>query len=88
MVWGANVDLKSYGNKWTVHDIIQNMGFHPTKSNPCVIMRENLNCFEYIDVYVDDLYIATQKMKTLLTLSKPNANTELREMQNYLMIQV
>ena len=41
-LWGANVDLKSYGKKWTIQDIIQNMGFHPTKENPCVMMRDNL----------------------------------------------
>ena len=38
-LWGATVDSKSYGKKWTIHDIIQNMGFPPTKANPCVMMR-------------------------------------------------
>ena len=48
------------------------------------MMRENLktNCHEYIAVYVDDLYIATQNLKILLTLLK----SKLREMQNYLVI--
>ena len=58
---GANVDSKSYGKKWieTIHDIMQNMGFHTTKANPCAMMRENLkpNCCKYIIVYVNDLYI-------------------------------
>ena len=39
---GATVDLKSYDKKWKIDDIIQNMGFHSTKVNPCVMMRENL----------------------------------------------
>ena len=62
-LWEANVDLKSYDKKWAIHDIIQNMGFHPTKASPCVMMRQNLktNHCEYIAVYADDLYIASHK---------------------------
>ena len=50
-----------YEKKWTIHGIIQNMGFYPPTENPCVMMRENLKtkCFEYIVVYQDDLYIAS-----------------------------
>ena len=42
-LWGSNVDLESYGKKWTIHDIIQNMSFHPTKANPYIMMREISN---------------------------------------------
>ena len=31
-LWGANIDLMSSSKKWTIHDIIQNMGFHPAKA--------------------------------------------------------
>ena len=64
------------------------MGFHPTKANPCVIMRENLqnNCCEYIAVYVDDLYIASKNLKILSQLLKPNTNSKLNETQDYLII--
>ena len=28
-LWGVNVDFKSYEKKWTIHGIIQTMGFYP-----------------------------------------------------------
>ena len=40
-LWGVNVDFKSYEKKWTIHGILQNMGFYPSTENPCVMMREN-----------------------------------------------
>ena len=60
---GGNVDLMSYGKKWTIHDIIQNMVFHPAKANPCDMTREYLKtkCCEYIAAYVNDQYVATHK---------------------------
>ena len=47
----------SNGKKWTIHGIIQNMGFNLTKANPNVMMRENLKTkfCEYEAVYVNDL---------------------------------
>ena len=59
-LWGVNFDSKSYEKKWTIHGIIENMGFYPSTENPCVMMRENLKtkCCEYIAVYQHDLYIA------------------------------
>ena len=71
-LWGANFDLESYGKKWTVHDIIHNMGFHPTKANQCVMMGENpkTKSCEYIVVYVDDLYIASQTSKDIGNILK------------------
>ena len=38
---GHTVDFKTYDKKWTIHGIIQNMQFHPTKANSCVMMRDN-----------------------------------------------
>ena len=62
----------SYSKKWTIHDIIQNIGFHPTKTHPCVMMRENLkpNCCDSIAVYVDDLFIPTQSPEDIGALPK------------------
>ena len=74
---GINVDFKSYGQKWTIHRIIQNMGFYPPTANPCVMMRENFKtkCCEYIVVYQDDLYITSPPEAILNTLqNKYNLN--------------
>ena len=56
--------LKSSGKRWAeqFYDIIKDMGFMPSKADPCVWMRENKNlkCYEYIATYFDDLCIAAQ----------------------------
>ena len=56
--------LKSSGKRWAekFYDIIKDMGFTPSKADPCVWMRENktLKCYEYLAIYVDDLCIAAQ----------------------------
>ena len=58
----------SYDMKSTIQYIIQNISFHPTKANPCVIMRENLkpNFCGSIAVYLDDLYIASPKPEDIV----------------------
>ena len=68
---GRNVDFKkSHEKKWTIHGIIQDMGFYPPTENPCVMMRENLNTesCEYIVVYQDDLYIASPMPEDILNI--------------------
>ena len=65
--------LKSSGKRWaeTFYDIIKDMGFTPSKADPCVWMRENkaLKCYIYLAIYVDDLCIAAhdpgQNIQTL-----------------------
>ena len=56
--------LKSHGKSWKemFYDIIMDMGFMPSKADPCVWMRENKNmeCYRYIATYADDLCIAAQ----------------------------
>ena len=56
--------LKSSGKRWTerFYDIIKDMGFTPSKADPCIWMRENKNLkwYEYLAPYVDDLCIAAQ----------------------------
>ena len=43
--------LKSSGKRWAerFYDIIKDMGFMPSKADPCIWMRENKNlkCYEY-----------------------------------------
>ena len=61
-LWGVNVDFTSYEEKWTIHGILQNMGFYPKTENPCVMMRENLKTLfsEYIVISQDELYIVSK----------------------------
>ena len=81
-LWGVNFDFKSYDKTWTIHGIIQNMGFYPPTENPCVMVRENIKtkCCEYIAVYQDDLYIASPTpepiVNTLETKHKLNINAD------------
>ena len=60
-LWGVYVDFKSNQTKWTIHGILQYMGFYPPAENPNVMMRENLKTTrsEYIIIYHDELYIAS-----------------------------
>ena len=56
--------LKSSGKRVAerFYDIIKDMGFTPSKADPCICMRENqkLKCYEYVATYVDDLCIVEQ----------------------------
>ena len=66
--------LKSSGKRWAerFYDIIKDMGFTPSKADPCVWMRENkdLKCYEYIATYVDDLCIAAQDLGKIIQILK------------------
>ena len=68
--------LKSSGKRWAerFHDIIKDMGFTPSKTDPCVWMRENKNLkfYEYIATYVDDLCIAAQNPGQIIQVLKEN----------------
>ena len=76
--------LKSSGKRWAerFHDIIKDMGFMPSKANPCVWMRENKNlkCYECIATYVDDLYIAAKIQARSSKSSKKTTNSRSKEM--------
>ena len=54
--------LKSSGKRWAekFYDIIKDMGFTPSKADPCVWENKALKCYEYVAIYVDDLCIAAQ----------------------------
>ena len=66
--------LKSSGKRWAerFYDIIKDMGFMPSKADPCVWMRENKNlkCYEYRATYVDDLCKAAQDPGKIIQILK------------------
>ena len=66
--------LKFSGKRWAerFYDIIKDMGFTPSKADPCIWMRENpkLKCYEYVATYVDDLCIAAQNPGTIIQTLK------------------
>ena len=68
--------LKSSEKRWAerLYDIIKDMGFMPSKADPCVWMRENKNlkCYEYMATYVDDLCIAAQDPGKIIQILKEN----------------
>ena len=76
--------LKSSGKRWgeMFHDIIKDMGFMPSKADPCVWMRENkeLKCYEYIATYDDDLCIAAQDQARSFKSSRKTTNLRSKEM--------
>ena len=51
-----------------IHGILQNMGLYPPTENPCLMMIEKrkTRCSEYVVVYHDDLYIASQTAEGIL----------------------
>ena len=48
------------------------MDFIPSQADPCIWMRKNLklNLYECIAVYVDDVCIAVQTLKELISILK------------------
>ena len=69
-LWGVDVDVKSYEQKWTIHSILQNMGFYPPTENPSVMMKENIKTKSsgYIVIYREDLYIAPPTPEKILQI--------------------
>ena len=62
VIYKALYRLKSSGLRWSqkIHDIMLDMGFSPSKADPCVWLRK-AKCatkYEYVAIYVDDLLIA------------------------------
>ena len=70
--WGVNIEFTLYELKWTIHAILQHMGFYPTTENPCVMMRvitETKSC-ECIILHQDELYIASSTLQEILHIVK------------------
>ena len=64
VIYKALYGLKSSGLRWSqkIHDIMLDMGFSPSKADPCVWLRK-AKCatkYEYVAIYVDDLLIACE----------------------------
>ena len=72
-------NLKSRGQRCAerFYDVIKDMGFMPSKADPCVWMRENTNlkCYEYIATYVDGLCVAAQDPGKIIHI--PNQDCKL-----------
>ena len=70
--WGVNMEFSLYQLKWTIHAILQHMGFNHTTENPCVIIREKhkTKSCEYIIIHQDELYIASSTIKEILHIVK------------------
>ena len=70
--WGANIEFTLYELKWTIHAILQHMGFYHTTKNPCVTMRVNhkTQSCEYIIIHEDELYIASNTLQEILHIVK------------------
>ena len=56
--------------KWTIHGILQHMGFYHPTENPNFMMRENLKItsFEYIIIYHHELYIVSTTPQEILNM--------------------
>ena len=62
VIYKALDGLRNSGLRWfqKIHDIMLDMGFSPSKADPCLWLRK-AKCttkYEYVDIYVDDLLIA------------------------------
>ena len=66
--------LKSSGKRWAevIHGILRDMKFLPSKADPCIWLRKacNLRSYEYIDVFVDDLFIAAESPSAIIQIFK------------------
>ena len=78
----ALYDLKSRGKRWAerFHDIIKEMGFTPSKADPCVWTRENkeLKCYEYMATYDNDLCIAVQDPGQIIQILKEDYKLKIK----------
>ena len=70
--WGVNIEFSLYELKWTIHAILQHMGFYHTTENPCVMMRakHNTKSCECIIIHQDELYIASSTLQEILHIVK------------------
>ena len=62
IIYKALYGLNSSGLRWSkkIHDIMLDMGFSPSKADPCVWLRK-AKCatkYKYVSIHVDDLLIA------------------------------
>ena len=74
--------LKSSGKRWsaTFFDILEDMNFTLSRADQCRWLKRNieLNLYEYIAVYVDDLCIAAQDPKEISNILKSKYNLKVK----------
>ena len=72
----------------TLPDILKDMNFTPSRADQCIWFKKNinLNLYEYIAVYVDDLCIAAQNPKEIINILKSKQKLKVKEMVHNLII--
>ena len=77
--WGVNIEFTLYELKWTIHSILQHMGFYHTTENPCVMMRakHNTKSCECIIIHQDELYISSSTLQEILDIVKEQYNIKI-----------
>ena len=77
--WGVNSEFTLYELKWTIHSILQHMGFYHTTENPFVKMRakHNTKSCECIIIHQDELYIASSTFQEILHIVKEKYNIKI-----------
>ena len=82
VIYKALYGLKGSGLRWSqkIHDIMLDMGFSPSKADPCVWLRK-AKCatkYEYVAIYVDDLLIACDCVSDFIHTLKKKHNLKLK----------
>ena len=72
--------LKSSGKRGaeTLHDILKDMNFTPSRADQWLKKNIQLNLYEYIAVYVDELCIAAQDPKEIINILKSKYKLEVK----------
>jgi hypothetical protein len=68
VIFKALYGLRSSGLRWSekLSLCLRDMGFSPSKADPCIWMRRVDDHYEYIAVYVDDLAIASKDPASII----------------------
>ena len=82
VIYKALYGIKSSGLRWSqkIHDIMLDMGFSPSKADPCVWLRK-AKCatkYEYVAIYVDDLLIACDCTSDFIHTLKKKHNLKIK----------
>ena len=82
VIYKALYVLKSSGLRWSqkMHDIMLDMGFSPSKADPCVWLGK-AKCatkYEYVAIYVDDLLIACDCASDFIHTLKRKHNLKIK----------
>ena len=72
IIYKAQYGLKTSGRRWhdRLYDALKSMGFHPSKAEDDIWMRDAGTHYECIAVYVDDLMIASHDPKGIIDALK------------------